>query len=447
MPDMSRTTAIVCGVLVEVALLGTLCLGDLRASVPFFFLLYGLSFGAYVVAAFLRDHLTLKTILSFGLVFRLTALVIAPSLSDDIYRYVWDGTVQAHGVNPYTHAPAAATGVEALYPLVFDPAYAGINHPELPTIYPPVAQIFFRFAAIFGASLWTVKVWLLVAEGLTAWFILGMLRAYEIDARALIFYLWHPLLLVEGCAEGHIDVLAIAFLVVALLYGQVSGPGRAAFALGLSAGVKMLPVAFLPLLWRWSTSPEGISPSGRVARMVAPRGWTVPLIFWLVVAGGYALYLQDGVSLLGSLGTYATAWEFNGLLFRTLSDVVGGNVARIVLFGAFVTAGGVVALSGVPVVLGTFTIIGVFLVTTPTLHPWYALWVLPFLPFYPARPWIVFTGVVALSHHVLIDYAGEGVWAESAWVAWVIWGSTALTALLVFLTKRKRGTPFPGRPR
>ena len=431
------------GILIQIALFGLL-MGDApRVNVPLFLVCFTTAFLAYILAVCARHTCSLRTILLFGALFRLTVLVIPPSLSDDIYRYVWDGAIQNVGTNPYSYAPddvpadtAGRMGVDK----------EKINHPHLHTIYPPVAQLFFRVVTFFHASTWSIKVGILIADLLAAWFIIGLLRVFDLDPRAVLLYFWNPLLLVEGGMEGHIDVVGAALLVLALLYGQVSGPGRAAFVLALSALIKFLPVAFLPLLWRWSAAAEDAGPIGRIRAMLRPRGWVVPGMFAIVCAAFYLAYAESGVRLSGSLKTYAFNWEFNGLAFSLLRDVTGdGHVARLLIGGAFACAVLGITLSGLPALAGMFALLLIFLFLTPTLHPWYGLWIVPFLPFYPYKPAVALTGSVASAHHVLISYEATGVWEESPWIPWVVWGIPGLVAVVSALLSRRgnrKGVPL-----
>lgn len=132
---------------IEISCLALVLLGNLREAIPLFLLFYFLAFGAYALAIPLWTREPQKgsmssRVLVFGflsaLLFRVTLLVAPPSLSDDIYRYLWDSRVQLHGINPYAYPPAA----EELEPLR-GPDYEGINHKTLRTLYPPAAQLFF----------------------------------------------------------------------------------------------------------------------------------------------------------------------------------------------------------------------------------------------------------------------------------------------------------------
>ena len=122
---------------VESILLYVVWLGDLRTQIHAFWLaLLGLG-ALYGVAVFwtLRQKSgSVRTLILFGLLFRLTMWNSPVSLSDDIYRYVWDGRVQLAGINPYRYAPED----DSLASLRDSTIYTAINHRQIPTIYPPL---------------------------------------------------------------------------------------------------------------------------------------------------------------------------------------------------------------------------------------------------------------------------------------------------------------------
>ena len=148
---------------VESILLFVVWVGDLRTQIHAFWLaLVGLS-ALYGIAVFwtLRQKSgSVRTLILFGLLFRLTMWNSPVSLSDDIYRYVWDGRVQLAGINPYRYAPEE----DSLASLRDSTIYTAINHRQIPTIYPPLAQTFFALMGAIGESPGTVKMGLIAFD-------------------------------------------------------------------------------------------------------------------------------------------------------------------------------------------------------------------------------------------------------------------------------------------
>jgi len=137
----------------------------------------------------------LAIVLVFGAAMRATTFLSPPLLSTNVYRYVWDGRVQASGVNPYLYLPNApelrglrdeATGAEAIYP--------NINRADFaPTIYPPFAQAIFAIIAQVWPTIWGVKTARLAFDLLAASMALELLRTAGLPAERMLIYVWNPL--------------------------------------------------------------------------------------------------------------------------------------------------------------------------------------------------------------------------------------------------------------
>ena len=122
-----------------------------------------LAFAAIKVADGVSRTTGLVIICGSAALLRLALLTQTPYLSSDIYRYIWDGRVQAAGINPYIHLPSAPQ----LTALRDDKIFPNINRADYaPTIYPPVAQMFFRLIAGFSDGLIGMKLGLLVCEAI-----------------------------------------------------------------------------------------------------------------------------------------------------------------------------------------------------------------------------------------------------------------------------------------
>ncbi len=239
----------------------------------------------YFVAAFWvvsRRAGPLWLILLFAAFFRLPLLLSPPYLSDDVYRYVWDGRVQAAGTNPYRHVPAAPE----LAPLRDERIYPNINRRTYAvTIYPPAAQFFFLATTRASESVTWMKASMLAWEALAIGLLLLLLRrAGQPDALVLL-YAWHPLPLWEFAGNGHLDAAAIACILAALLARARGRAALAGAALGLATLFKLYPLALFPALWR---------PGDR--RMPAALAATVAL--------GYLPYLGAGRGVFGFLPGY-----------------------------------------------------------------------------------------------------------------------------------------------
>ena len=174
-------------------------------------------------------------ILGVALLLRLFLLLLDPLLSTDIYRYVWDGKVQAAGINPYRYVPADA----ALASLRDAAIYPHINRADTAvTIYPPVAEMFFFLVTRFGENVATMKVALLACEGVTATMIVLLLRQLARPVTRIVAYAWHPLPLWEIANSGHVDALMVALMMLGLWLALTARPLRGAASIALAGLVK-----------------------------------------------------------------------------------------------------------------------------------------------------------------------------------------------------------------
>lgn len=224
----------------------------------------------------------LALVLLFAALLRLPLLFAPPQLSTDVYRYVWDGRVQAAGINPYRFVPAAPElqrmRDESIYPHINRRDYAV-------TIYPPAAQLFFLAVTRVSESVTWMKASILAWEGLLVWLLMLLLRKAGRPAGLALLYAWHPLPIWEFAGSGHLDAAAIAFILAALLARERGRPALAGLFLGLSALFKIYPLVLFPALWR-------------------PRGFRMPAALAAIVALAYLPYLGVGPGVLGFLPQY-----------------------------------------------------------------------------------------------------------------------------------------------
>jgi alpha-1,6-mannosyltransferase len=237
--------------------------------------------GATLVAERTASARALWLILGVAVLLRLVLLLLDPLLSTDIYRYVWDGKVQAAGINPYRYFPADA----ALAALRDGAIYPNINRADYAvTIYPPVAQMFFFLATRFGENVTTMKAALLLCEGATITFIILLLRRLGRPLTRIVAYAWHPLPMWEIANSGHVDALMVALMMLGLWLALAGRPVRGAAAIALAALAKPIALLALPATWR-------------------PWDWKAPLAVVAVVALCYAPYLGVGWGVFGYLTT------------------------------------------------------------------------------------------------------------------------------------------------
>ena len=317
---MRRVTRSACHAALAAATIGLAWTGHLLA--PWWVIAWAGALFVPYFALLRAGHHDLRVVVATALAARLGLCFAPVLLSDDIFRYVWDGVVAAQGINPYRWPPTspelASLRDASIWPF--------INHPDLVTIYPPVGQYVFTLNAWLGATTTSLKLLFVGVECLSVWWIWGVLRARWSAQRAkhaLALYALNPLVMLEVAWSGHVDVVAWCTLACALVSateGGVWAHARTGALLGLSVAAKFLGLMLLPLLI-FAPKPPGLS-----ARRAAGRRALLALSCVAVFAGSYVPYLSLGTGVFGSLGTYASSWRTNDSVFRV---VEGGSRAII----------------------------------------------------------------------------------------------------------------------
>lgn len=375
-----------------------------------FFAAFVLYAGVTVLALRLGTFSNRALLASFALATAMQAILVftPPTLSDDMYRYVWDGRVQAQGISPYRYPPAARE-LEALRDA---PVWRFINRKNVVTVYPPGAELAYALAwRIRPDSVRWFQMVMALGGLLAGGLLVGLLRAMGRSAARVLIYLWSPLLAFETAHAAHVDGLMLPLLVGAWWARLRERDGLVGVLLGLATAIKVYPAILLPALWR----PRH-----------AQGRWRLPLAFVLTLAACYSPYvIVSGTQVLGYLPNYFRE-RFN-------MGLAGQLIPRFIQWGIdpnqgmfFLTAG-VLAILGVWMALRSahngeeavrrcVWLIGAFTLLTQNLFSWYMLWLLPLIALYlrPGRllglradtwtGWWLFCGLVALSYTFFIDW-------------------------------------------
>jgi hypothetical protein len=422
--------------------LAALALGDLRVNTISFVIVALAAFALYLAASALilkqPNHLTtqlpttnhqLPIIIFFALLFRLTLLPTRPTLSDDMYRYVWDGRVQARGLSPYQYPPKADE-VARLHK-GDQTIWRYINRKEAVTVYPPGAQI--SYAAIWrivGDSVTGFKAAFVITEFVGAVLLMRLLQHFGQSPERILIYLWSPLLIYEVAHAGHVDGLMLPFLIAAFWARANDRYWKLGLFLGAATMIKLFPILLLPALL---PIPK-ISEVSRNFRSLKPSLRTL-LAFTAIIIACYGVYIFREASPIGFLPNYFKE-NFNlglaQLLFE-LADVLQWSKAALV---NFVTFGGMAviglgclikpAASPRVALARCIWLIGWFTLFTQNLFSWYLLWLLPLIVIFiePGQvfgfrleaptAWLVFSGTVLFSYLFFIQWrvVSWGQWAE-----------------------------------
>ena len=353
--------------------------------------------------------------LTLAALWHIPFLVQPPGADDDVHRYLWDGRVQRLGYNPYLVVPN-------------DPALAGLhtpetrtlNNPEVPSPYPPGAQLFFRLVTAIHESVYALKVAFVLCDMAIAVLLLDVLRRSGQATHWVLAYAWNPLLAVEVAGSGHIDIVGALILLVSVAALARRWRAVAALAFGLAVAVKFLPLVLLPLYWRRVRVRDGALAASVVGLLYVPflNHWRIPL---------------------GSLGTFVQRFRFNDPVFATLERVAAPQlIVGLALLVGLLTAVWIRTKSSALSADASAWPMAATLLCAPVVYPWYLLWLLPFVRSASTVPLIIWTVTIIPTYYVWHLRLLGGPWVVPSWIMILEYGSVALTASIIWFRKYTR---------
>jgi alpha-1,6-mannosyltransferase len=356
-----------------------------------------LTIAAAYVAERAPTRRALWLIFGLAIALRAFALWFDPFLSSDIYRYIWDGKVQAAGINPYRYYPAH----DALAALRDTTIFPQINRADYAvTIYPPVAEFFFLLVTRIGESVTIMQLALLGCEAVSVAVMLLLLKRMQRPLTRIVAYAWHPLPLWEIANSGHVDALMISLMLLGLWIALSGRALRGAVLIALATLVKPFAAPALAAIWR-------------------PPDWKMPLAVMATIAFCYLCYLSVGWSVFGFLTKgYLNEEGFisgNGIwplaVWRLTFGTHRGDVAIYAAMALSIVL--LLALRAVrrpvPTVAATLAdinmlLLAVLLLVSPN-YPWYFLAIMPFVALCGNAPtWTVSIGALLLTDEVDWDF-------------------------------------------
>jgi alpha-1,6-mannosyltransferase len=285
--------------------------GTVRSDFVQLVVLFGFLSGLYILALYKKVfNVGFPVILGAAMLLRLSLMFMTPNLTDDYFRYIWDGLLFAHGYNPYLILPSQFINSSHAVAGITNSLYVGLNSPNYYTVYPPVCQFIFGLSAklaggnILG-NIIVIRFILLLAEFGVIVFLYRLSSKLAISPKAVAIYAFNPLVIIELTGNLHLEAVMLIFLVLAVYLLVLKKQLYAAASFGLAVGVKLVPLIFLPLL-------------------IKRLGLVKTTIFYTIVGAMLAaLFLPFyGVDLIpnffSSLRLYFQTFEFNASLYYLL---------------------------------------------------------------------------------------------------------------------------------
>jgi len=464
-----------------------------------YFLIAGVAYGL-AVSRLGRDKLSLKFIWGLAIIFRVILLLTSPTLSDDVYRYVWDGHLLNQGINPYA-LPVNSPLLDA-YGI---PLRAQVNHAWMASPYLPTAQLIFGLVSrLASQSVVAFQITAVAFDLLTGWLVMDLLKYFKLPRSSVLLYLWNPLIILEFAHGAHIDSLMIFLMMGAFWLFVKSGrafhrraaereqgennsfwqhcsavlqrarrststravwPYASAIIMAAATLTKPLPVLLVPLFlrrWRWKG-------------MLIYTGIILGVLSLFATQAGWGVFGQlDGTGIFGATRIYFQYWNYNSGIYHWLEvvfsgyqtpgavpiDVVGqapillakatttGLLCAAILFSAWLAWRS--RKDGLATLRLALISLGAYILLTPTVHPWYPTLIIPLLSFLiPQRPemalvqpfiwpWIYFSIAVAFSYLTYYDPENLREYSQVRLLEYLPTYVLLAWAFLQFIVNRKK---------
>jgi rSAM/selenodomain-associated transferase 2 len=331
-------------------------------------------------------------VFALGVCGRLLFLTYPPG--NDIFRYIWEGAVQHHGLNPYAIPPDSPSAVR-LAVGELGSVWEKINHRWLTAVYPPAAMLLFRLLAAISPSAFFFKaVFILFDLGVMA-LLVRVLSHRGLPAARLLLYAANPLVIVFTAGEGHLDVVQVFFLVLGCVLLQHRKIAGGASALGMAAMSKYLSAVAAPFLMGRGNGVKHLA-------VFAPLLLFIP-------------YLDAGWGIFGSLAEFGARMHYNDSIAALFRECLG-PAALPALAGLLFLCLAWVWLSVDDPLHSAFMAVGCVLLFLPTLHPWYLVLIAPFLCVFPSRAWLYLQAAALFTFPVMAGELRTGLFQEISWL-------------------------------
>ena len=372
-------------------------IGPLGHQLPLAMMLYALGFVLLIALvrcfpAGLNPRHAWFLVVALGVAARLLFLPYPPG--NDIFRYIWEGHVQNHGINPYL-VPPDSPSLDHLAQGGLGAIRNGVNHAWLTAAYPPAALLLFRLMAWISPSVGFFKAVFVVFDLGVLAVLMGLLAARGLPASRLLLYAANPLVVLFTAGQGHLDVVQAFFMCLACLLLAQRRTVAGSVSLGLAVMSKYLSAVALPFL---------LKPEYRWKNLAA----LIPLLLYLP-------FLSAGGGIFGSLFFFGASMHYNDSIAHLLRFIAGPLSAPLLPALLLVCLFWVLLTEDDPL-RAVYLAVGCLLLFLPTLHPWYLVLVSPFLCFFPSGAWFYLQAAMLFTFPVMATELTGGAFYEIGWL-------------------------------
>jgi len=330
---------------------------------------YLLLFGIYLYFCLQKEKFTVREVISFAILFRLLLLTLVPNLSDDVYRFIWDGKLWWDGYDAYSILPSEFLKRSESAISLFEK----LNSPEYFSIYPPINQLVFIVITLFDklfTSIIALRLLIIFTEIGSLYFLLRVFKQINLNGKSLLFYAFNPLVVLELVGNLHFEVFVIFFLVLCIYYFNQERKSISSLSLGLAISFKLFPLIFLASFFKYLSLKDYLK--------------YIVLSLFLVATIFLPFIFSDVFKAIFSSSTlYFKNFEFNASIYFLVREI--GFLAKG--YNIIGTAGPILGLISFSTMV-VFNLINIkdmklaermmwtyfiYLLFATTVHPWYIL--------------------------------------------------------------------------
>ena len=403
---------------------------------------YGVLFLVYLLIIKEAKPEQLSFWLTISVLFRLIFLFALPTLSEDFYRFIWDGRLWNSGFHPFAELPVAylQQGIAGIDQELF----SKLNSPEYFTIYPPVSQFIFWLSvkvspsSVLGSVVF-MRLILMAGEVGVIILMRRFLSKFSMPSTNTLVYALNPLVIIELTGNLHFEGLVLFFILFTVYALGNQKMVQSAAYIALAAATKLVPIIFIPALLR----AQGFKNALKYGFLVI----VFSILFFIPLLNQHVFQ-----SMTTSVRLYFNKFEFNASLYYLVREygfwkygyniiqTVGWKlgVATTMLIVLFTfrkgwAKSGVISIDSTQFLLSDFLwILSIYFLFATTLHPWYITTLLALSVFTPYRFTLVWTGLIFLT------YAGYSIdsFKENLWL--VAFEYLGVIGYLIFELKKLR---------
>lgn len=356
--------------------------------------------------------------IGFGLTIRVAFLFSPPLLSEDVYRFLWDGLLSGENISPFSRMPSEV-GIADLSPEkreIANSLLVAMNSPGFYSVYPPVLQFLFyvssQFLLLFGdvnSGILVWKLFLLLSEVVLQFVLVKTLKKHGFPVRRSWIYWLNPLVLSEISGNAHPESILVLFCVLSVLsfWNWTSSNDKKdgiLHFLFLGSGIltKITPAAFLPFF-----AFRILRGENRKTSVIRFFLYVLP---WIAIVFGF-LFFPETIRKQNrsGLGVFFQLFEFNGSVYYVLREFLRVIGEDFYAAGKYCAALSGISISVYSLLKRKTTAIGdlfgaaetvycIFLIFSTTVHPWYILPLLGFCVFSGRISPIVWSFIILVSY-------------------------------------------------